>query len=76
MERLIGLVDIAEKQECNKKVVREVLKCKISPELKRLLEIKLHYFDTGYFSKYTPEELQSLIEKEIDAERAREKIEG
>jgi hypothetical protein len=66
--------DIAENQEFNKsRIFREHLTVQASvgkdnkiSKLDDLLYMKYHYFESGFFCPYTPEQLQDKILKELD----------
>lgn len=60
--------DTAENQVNNRIELRKILdesQVGLSSKLSELLNIKLHYFDVGFFCKFTPEELDAEIKKEI-----------
>lgn len=62
--------DIQQNQEMNKEAVyKEYLNVfsvdRKTSDLTDLLFMKSHYFDTGFYCKYTPEELNLEIDKEI-----------
>jgi hypothetical protein len=62
--------DIQQNQKENKLRIRSLMEDipKEKMKLLKLLDARLHYFDEGYFCKYTPEELDKEIKKEYAKE--------